>query len=93
LFILIGAQPNTEWLADTLARDPNGFVLTGQDLAATGAVPVGWPLSREPLPLETSVPGVFAVGDVRFGSAKRVSTAVGEGANVIQVVHEYLGPR
>jgi thioredoxin reductase (NADPH) len=93
LFLLIGAQPNTEWLGDTLARDANGFLLTGQDLPASGALPDGWPLDRQPLPLETSVPGVFAVGDVRYGSAKRVATAVGEGANAIQVVHQYLGPR
>jgi thioredoxin reductase (NADPH) len=92
LFILIGAQPNTEWLADTLVRDSNGFLLTGQDLDANG-LPAGWPLPRQPLPLECCVPGVFAVGDVRHGSAKRVATAVGEGANAIQVVHQYLGPR
>jgi thioredoxin reductase (NADPH) len=66
--------------------------MTGQDLAANGVLPAGWPLPRQPLPLETSVPGVFAVGDVRHGSAKRVASAVGEGANAIQSVHQYLGP-
>jgi thioredoxin reductase (NADPH) len=93
LFVLIGAQPNTDWLGDTLARDTYGFLLTGQDLATDGALPAGWPLLRQPLPLETSVPGVFAIGDVRHGSAKRVATAAGEGANAIQSVHQYLGPR
>jgi thioredoxin reductase (NADPH) len=93
LFLLIGAQPNTDWLGDTLARDTYGFLMTGQDLAVDGALPAGWPLSRQPLPLESSIPGVFAVGDVRHGSAKRVATAVGEGANAIQSVHQYLGPR
>jgi thioredoxin reductase (NADPH) len=92
LFLLIGAQPNTDWLGDTLSRDTYGFLMTGQDLAANGVLPAGWPLPRQPLPLETSVPGVFAVGDVRHGSAKRVASAVGEGANAIQSVHQYLGP-
>jgi thioredoxin reductase (NADPH) len=80
LFILIGARPNTGWLADTLARDANGFLLTGADL----------PPGRTPLYLETSVPGVFAAGDVRHGSAKRVASAVGEGANAVQLAQRYL---
>ena len=69
-----------------MARDAKGFVLTGRDLAAADR----WPLDRAPLPLETSVPGVFAAGDVRCGSVKRVASAVGEGAVAIQLVHEYL---
>ncbi len=85
LFLLIGAQPRTGWLGD-MARDAKGFVLTGRDLAAADR----WPLDRAPLPLETSVPGVFAAGDVRCGSVKRVASAVGEGAVAIQLVHEYL---
>ncbi len=88
LFVLIGAQPRTEWLADTVARDQQGFILTGPDLpAGTGA-----PLAPRPppLPLETSLPGVFAAGDVRHGSVKRVASAVGEGAAAIPLVHSYL---
>jgi thioredoxin reductase (NADPH) len=84
LFILIGAEPYTAWLAGTVGRDRWGFVLTGPD---TGE---GWPLERPPFPLETSRPGVFAVGDVRHGSIKRVASAVGEGSICIHMVHEYL---
>jgi thioredoxin reductase (NADPH) len=84
LFILIGAEPYTAWLPDTVGRDPWGFVLTGPD---TGAQ---WPLERSPFPLETSRPGVFAVGDVRHGAVKRVASAVGEGSICIRMVHEYL---
>ncbi len=91
LFILIGAQPHTDWLAGTLARDAAGFLLTGPDLCPGGTLPAGWPLRRPPLQLETNVPGVFAAGDVRHGSAKRVATAVGEGANAIQLAHQHLG--
>jgi thioredoxin reductase (NADPH) len=91
LFILIGAQPHTEWLAGTLQRDQHGFVLTGPDLLGDGRPPPGWPLDRPPLPLETSLPGVFAAGDVRHRSVKRVASAVGEGSIAIQLVHDYLG--
>jgi thioredoxin reductase (NADPH) len=86
LFILIGAQPRTQWLGNSLARDGRGFILTGPDL------PVGtrWPPGRPPLPLETSLPGVFAAGDVRRGSVNRVASAVGEGAATIPLVHRYL---
>ena len=88
LFVLIGAQPRTRWLRDAVARDRQGFILTGPDL------PVGtharWPACRPPLPLETSLPGVFAAGDVRHGSVKRVASAVGEGAATIPLVHRYL---
>jgi thioredoxin reductase (NADPH) len=90
LFILIGAQPRTEWLAGTLERDEHGFLLTGPDLLQGGRPPPGWPLDRLPLPLETSLPGVFAAGDVRRRSIKRVASAVGEGSIAIQLVHDYL---
>jgi thioredoxin reductase (NADPH) len=89
LFVLIGAEPHTDWLAATLERDARGFVLTGRDVRV-GDAPGGWPLDRPPLPLETSLPGVFAAGDVRHGSIKRVAAAVGEGATAIQLVHQYL---
>jgi thioredoxin reductase (NADPH) len=91
LFILIGAQPRTGWLAGTLQLDGHGFVLTGPDLLGDGRPPPGWPLDRSPLPLETSLPGVFAAGDVRHRSIKRVASAVGEGAIAVQLVHDYLG--
>ena len=88
LFVLIGAQPRTQWLGEAVARDRWGFILTGPDL------PVGTharrPLARPPLPLETSLPGVFAAGDVRRGSVKRVASAVGEGAATIPLIHRYL---
>ena len=88
LFILIGSQPRTEWLGETVARDRWGFILTGPDLpASTGR---RWPPGRPPLPLETSLPGVFSAGDVRAGSVKRVASAVGEGAATIPLVHRYL---
>jgi thioredoxin reductase (NADPH) len=90
LFVLIGAEPRTGWLAGSVQLDERGFVLTGRDLLAGGAAPRGWPLSRFPLLLETSLPGVFAAGDVRHRSVKRVAAAVGEGATAIQLVHEYL---
>jgi thioredoxin reductase (NADPH) len=85
LFALIGVQPRTEWLAGTLQRDPRGFIVTGQDLDRTSSH-----TGREPMPLETSLPGVFAVGDVRLGSTKRIASAVGEGAMAVQYVHQYL---
>jgi thioredoxin reductase (NADPH) len=90
LFVMIGGEPRTEWLAG-LARDDRGYVLTGHDLLRDGQVPAGWPLERPPLLLETSIPGVFAAGDVRHRSVKRVASAVGEGAIAVQLVHEYLG--
>ncbi|HEY7432290.1 MAG TPA: FAD-dependent oxidoreductase [Streptosporangiaceae bacterium] len=90
LFVMIGAEPRTGWLAGCLERDGEGFILTGRDLSRTGRHPAGWPLERPPLLLETSVPGVFAAGDVRHRSIKRVASAVGEGAIAIQLVHEYL---
>jgi thioredoxin reductase len=88
LFVLIGAQPRTEWLGDAVARDRQGFIRTGPDLpAGTGA---HWSPGRPPLPLETSLPGVFAAGDVRHGSVKRVASGVGEGAATIPLVHRSL---
>jgi thioredoxin reductase (NADPH) len=87
LFIFIGARPRTQWLDGIVACDERGFVLTGPDLAAVdGRI---WPLERDPFLLETSVPGVFAAGDVRHGSAKRVATAVGEGASAVLTVWQY----
>ena len=94
LFILIGAVPRTDWLADLLARDEHGFVLTGPDLLAPGVhAPAPWPLERDPLLTETSVPGIFAAGDVRAGSVKRVAAAVGQGAMAVGAVHQYLAGR
>lgn len=92
LFIMAGASPGTEWLRGCLALDDSGFILTGRDLdAAAGQVSsLAWPLSRPPQMLETSLPGVFAVGDVRSGSVKRVASAVGEGAIAIHLVHRAL---
>jgi len=84
LFILIGAQPFTGWLPEAIKRDPWGFVLTGPD---TGQ---DWPLQRAPFLLETTTPGVFAVGDVRHGSIKRVASAVGDGSTAIRLIHDYL---
>ena len=89
LFVLIGAEPHTDWLAGTVARDPQGFLLTGQLATANDAAPA-WPLDRPPMLLETSVPGVFAAGDVRSRSVKRVAAAVGEGATTVRLIHAYL---
>lgn len=90
LFVFIGAEPPTQWLDGVICRDARGFVLTGPDLLSDGARPAGWPLSRDPYHLETSVPGVFAAGDVRAESVKRVASAVGEGAMAVSLVHRYL---
>ena len=90
VFVMIGADPYTGWLGDAIQRDSGGYVMAGHDLLDDGRPPVGWPLRRLPLPMETSVPGVFAVGDVRHGSVKRVASAVGAGAIAVQFVHEYL---
>ena len=91
LFVMIGADPHTEWLGDDVLRTSRGYVLTGHDLLDDdGRPPAGWPIRRLPLPMETSLPGVFAVGDVRHGSVKRVASAVGAGAISVQFVHQYL---
>jgi len=84
LFVMIGAQPRTDWLPETVERDPRGFVLTGMEAAATGR----WSLARVPFPYESTHPGFFAVGDVRAGSVKRVASAVGEGSVVVSSLHE-----
>ncbi len=90
LFVLIGAEPHTEWLADAVQRSGRGYILTGLDLMRDRRHVERWPLTRPPLPLETSVPGVLAAGDVRYRSIKRVASAIGEGATAIQLVHQYL---
>jgi thioredoxin reductase (NADPH) len=88
LFVLIGSQPRTEWLGEILMRDPEGFILTGPDVLEE--VATRWPLLRPPSLHEASLPGVFAAGDVRRGSVKRVGSAVGEGAVTIPQVHAFL---
>ena len=82
---MIGAHPHTDWLDRTVARDEQGYLLTGADL--TSQPDVKWPLERPPMLLETSLPGVFAAGDVRHGSIKRVASAVGAGSIAVQLVH------
>jgi thioredoxin reductase (NADPH) len=90
LFIFIGAEPRTSWLDGMVEIDSRGFVLTGPDLMRDGRRPKNWSLERDPALLETNVPGIFAVGDVRHGSIKRVASGVGEGSIAIQFVHQYL---
>jgi thioredoxin reductase (NADPH) len=90
LFIFIGATPHTEWLSGLVDRDERGFIPTGPDLIRDGKRPRGWTLERDPYLLETNVAGVFAVGDVRKGSVKRVASGVGEGSVAISFVHQYL---
>ncbi len=90
MFIFIGALPRTDWLGDLVERDARGFILTGPDLTREGAHPKGWTLDRQPFLLETNIPGVFAVGDVRHGSVKRVASGVGEGSVAVQFIHQYL---
>jgi thioredoxin reductase (NADPH) len=90
MFIFIGALPRTDWLGETVERDDRGFILTGPDLMQGGERPKKWTLDRDPFLLETNVPGVFAVGDVRHGSVKRVASGVGEGSVAVQFIHQYL---
>ena len=90
MFIFIGALPRTDWLGDLVERDERGFILTGPDLIRDGQHPKGWALERDPFLLETNVPGIFAVGDVRHGSVKRVASGVGEGSVAVQFIHQYL---
>ena len=87
---MMGAVPNTDWLNGCIALDAQGFIKTGPDLSRTDLVAARWPLARSPHLLETSLPGVFAVGDVRSGSIKRVASAVGEGSISISFVHKVL---
>jgi len=90
VYIYIGALPRTDWLGDLVQRDARGFILSGPDLLRDGKRPQGWAIDRDPSLLESSVPGIFVVGDVRHGSVKRVASGVGEGAVAIQFVHQYL---
>jgi thioredoxin reductase (NADPH) len=90
LFVFIGAEPRTDWLGEAVARDEKGFVYTGPDLLSNGTRPAGWDRDRDPFYLECSVPGIFAAGDVRANSVKRVASAVGEGAMAVTLVHRYL---
>ena len=90
LFVFIGAAPRTDWLDGVVERDERGFLLTGADLIRGGKRPKGWTVDRDPALLETSVPGIFAAGDVRHGSVKRVASGVGEGAIAVSFVHQYL---
>jgi thioredoxin reductase (NADPH) len=90
MFIFIGALPRTDWLAGLIERDDHGFILTGPDLIRDGERPKGWVPDRDPFLLETNIPGVFAVGDVRHGSVKRVASGVGEGSVAVQFIHQYL---
>ena len=89
--MMTGADPNTAWLEHCVALDEKGFVKAGPDLSESDLAESGWPLSRPPLLFETNRPGVFAVGDVRAGSVKRVAAAVGEGSVCVQLVHKVLG--
>ena len=90
LFIFIGTRPRSDWLPAEVLRDAKGFVLTGRDLMAAEGYARIWKEQREPLVLETSVPGVFAAGDLRAGAMNRVASAVGEGSMVVRLAHEYL---
>jgi len=90
LFIFIGAIPHTNMLEGVIQRNRSGFIPTGQELIKNGKRPTGWVLKRDPFYLETSVPGIFAAGDVRQGAVRRVASAVGDGAIAVSLVHQYL---
>jgi thioredoxin reductase (NADPH) len=90
VFLMLGAVPNTTWLDGCLVTDEKGFIKAGQDITSEELAQVGWPLTRQPYLLETSLPRVFAVGDVRSGNVKRVASAVGEGSVVVSLVHRVL---
>jgi thioredoxin reductase (NADPH) len=90
MFVFIGSAPRTEFVAGLVERDPQGFVLTGRDLLVDGKWPRSWTAARDPFLFETSVPGIFAAGDTRHGSGKRVAAAVGEGSACVSMIHEYL---
>lgn len=91
LLIYAGAVPRTDWLAGVVERDAQGYLISGQHLMLEGKRPTGWTADRDPFYLETSVPGIFVVGDVRHRSAKGVTSGVGEGAMAVKLVHQYLG--
>jgi thioredoxin reductase (NADPH) len=90
VFVFIGTKPRSDWLPAGVLRDAKGFVITGRDLSADEGYARIWKERREPMPLETSAPGVFAAGDIRAGAMNRVASAVGEGSMVVRFVHEYL---
>ncbi len=91
LFVCIGGEPQTHWASEVrIVTDAGGYLVTGPDLVRNGGCPAQWPLDREPYYLETSMPGLFAAGDVRHGSIKRCASAVGEGAMAVALVHRYL---
>ncbi len=90
VFIFIGARPHSEWLPPAVLRDAKGFVLTGRDAMADDGFARIWKERRDPLPLETTAPGIFAAGDVRTGALNRVASAVAEGSMVVRLAHEYL---
>lgn len=92
LFVLIGGEPRIGWLPAAVQTD-YGYILTGRDVVRDGADGARWPLGRAPLPLESSMPGVFAVGDARYRSLKRVASAVGDGATAVRLAHEYLAAK
>jgi thioredoxin reductase (NADPH) len=92
VFMMTGANPNTQWLARCVALDENGFVKTGPTLSADELRTAQWPQTRAPFLLETSIPAIFAVGDVRSGNVKRVASAVGEGSIAVSFVHQVLTP-
>ena len=90
VFIFIGAEPQSDFIKDLVSVDEKGFVLTGAELMKDGKPPKGWPLDRDPMILETSVPGIFAAGDVRLGTTHRVATATGEGGIAVGAIEAYL---
>ncbi|HSP07400.1 MAG TPA: fused response regulator/thioredoxin-disulfide reductase, partial [Acidobacteriota bacterium] len=90
LFIFIGATPHAQCVEGVVECDERGFIFSGPDLLRNGQRPKGWKLDRDPALLETSVPGIFVVGDVRHGSVKRVASGVGEGSIAVQMIHQYL---
>jgi thioredoxin reductase (NADPH) len=90
VFVMTGAEPNSQWLKGCVVLDDNGFIKTGPDLTKEELAGAGWPFDRQPYLLETSLPGVFAVGDVRANNMKRVASAVGEGSSAVAFVHRVL---
>jgi thioredoxin reductase (NADPH) len=90
MFVFIGVKPQSDLAAELVRRDPKGYVLTGMDLMEGGKRPSGWPLDRDPFMFETSVPGLFAAGDVRFGTIHRVVSATSEGGAAVAMIRQYL---